>query len=237
MDRQADVRREVRRWVGGLLLLVGFACAVRSPETNPSAPLKDEIVIERTEVAFRGSNGRNGMDGSKGSSGSTGSSALRSSKSFRAGGRGGNGGRGGDGGRGHDGANGPDLNVEVGLRAGARPQLEVQIEGAGRVERFIVDPGSGVLTIRTEGGKGGRGGRGGSGGQGGRGGSGRPSGSSGLRGSSGSDGFSGRHGSGGSIRMAVDPAARRYLHCLRLENQGALQEVSERSIPAWKGFD
>ena len=163
-----------------------------------------------------GSSGSDGMAGSDGMSGSSGSIDLNNPSPGGSGSAGSSGSDGQDGGPGGD---APTLVVNVAFRAGTHPLLQVSVRGGDRVDRFLVDPRGGYLTVNADGGAGGSGGHGGPGGRGGSGGSGSPSGSNGSDGSSGRDGWSGSPGRGGSITVLYDPSAAPYLGILRLSSQ------------------
>jgi hypothetical protein len=178
-----------------------------------------------------GASGNNGMDGSTGSSGSM------DPQNPSPGGRGSDGGSGSNGWDGGPGEDAPAVLVQVTLRPGDRPLLQIGVSGAGRTEWFLVDPQGGSLTVKAEGGLGGAGGSGGRGGRGGSGGSGWPTGLSGSDGSSGSDGHDGSSGKGGAITMVFDPQAKAFLGAIRFFNRdgssrsGPLPVFKETPVP------
>jgi hypothetical protein len=164
-----------------------------------------------------GASGSNGLDGSTGSSGST---DPNNPSPGGTGSDGGNGSNGQDGGPGED---APSVAVQVALRPGSHPLLQVSVSGAGRTQWFLVDPRGGSLAVKAEGGSGGKGGSGGRGGRGGSGGSGWPSGLSGSDGANGWDGHDGPSGKGGTITMVFDPGTTPFLgviHCFNRDGTG-----------------
>lgn len=190
----------------------------------------------------RGSSGNDGANGTDGTSGLSGSVGSCDPDNKSAGGDGGNGSDGTDGGNGGDGDNGGDaapVTVQVALRNGDHPLLEVRASAPGRRDRyFLVDPQGGSLHISAVGGAGGSGGRAGKGGKGGRGGSGGfgcPSGSSGRDGMDGHDGWAGsdgRPGRAGMVTIVYDPSAKPYLSAFDVSNQGAQEpDYQEASVP------
>jgi hypothetical protein len=141
------------------------------------------------------------------------------------GGNGGNGSDGGNGADGDDGGDGPAVQVTIALAPGSadtHPLLRVRATGPGVVHDFIVDPAGGSLALLVRGGAAGSGGAGGHGGRGGNGGLGQPSGMSGLAGHDGWNGHDGRPGGAGSVSVAVEPAAERYLDRFRFANEDGL---------------
>jgi hypothetical protein len=183
---------------------------------------------------YSGSDGSKGLDGIAGNGGSDGSIGSMDPDNPSPGGNGSNGSNGSDGSNGGDGSDGPAVQVQVALRPGAHPLLQVGVTSAGHKERFyLVDPQGGSLTVTSAGGSGGRGGSGGSGGRGGSGGLGTPSGSSGNDGSAGSDGRSGSDGRGGSVGVTYDPQVHPYLAAIRPVNPGGPMPVfTEAPVPA-----
>ncbi|MGA7917352.1 MAG: hypothetical protein WCA00_19115 [Candidatus Acidiferrales bacterium] len=173
-----------------------------------------------------GADGSNGMDGMAGSSGSMGS---MDPDNPLPGGDGGNGTNGSDGGDGGNGGNAPPVQIEMTLRPGTPPLLQVSVSAAGKRRLYLVDPQGGALTVTADGGRGGSGGRGGRGGAGGSGGMGSPSGNSGSAGSDGRNGFDGSPGKGGSVTVTYDPQAKPYLTSLRLSNKGGPAPVFEEA--------
>ncbi len=202
--------------------------------TVPSHPdLRAELAIPITyarpfRADFSGRPGHSGMDGLSGSDGMSGSMGSIDLNNPSPGGNGTDGGRGSDGDNGGPGGDAPSVLVNVALRPGPHPLLQVTARGGERVERFLVDPEGGTLSISAEGGPGGSGGRGGRGGHGGMGGSGSPSGSSGSDGASGSDGWSGAPGQPGRITVVYDASAKPFLAALRFPNRSG----ARRSGPA-----
>lgn len=168
---------------------------------------------------FSGSPGMSGMDGSAGSDGMSGSMGSFDPNNPSPGGDGSDGSYGSDGQDGGPGGDAPPVLVNVAFRPGTRPLLQVSVTDGGRIDRFLVDPQGGSLTIKAEGGPGGSGGRGGRGGRGGFGGSGTPNGSSGRDGMSGRDGSDGFPGKAGGITVVYDPQAKPYLGILRSFNR------------------
>jgi len=200
----------------------------RTPHLTISVPshpgLQTELGIAvRYDGAFNsnfsGSPGMSGMDGSAGSDGMSGSMGSFDPNNPSPGGDGSDGSNGSDGQDGGPGGDAPSVLVNVAFRPGVRPLLQVSVTGGGRVDRFLVDPQGGSLTIKAEGGPGGSGGRGGRGGRGGFGGSGIPNGSSGRDGMSGRDGSDGFPGRAGGITVVYDPRAKPYLGSLRFFNR------------------
>jgi len=209
--------------------------------TAPSHPdLRAELDIpirydEKYTANFSGSkgmDGNNGQDGMNGISGSTGSMDPNNPSP------GGNGTDGTDGSNGEDGGpggNAPPVQVQVALRAGSHPLLQVEVSASGHQKFYLVDPQGGSLTVRADGGQGGSGGRGGRGGRGGSGGMGMPSGQSGRDGSDGRNGFDGPPGSGGKITVIYDPQAKPFLGVIHLSARNGPQPVfKEQTVaPLW----
>ncbi|GLH74421.1 hypothetical protein GETHLI_29230 [Geothrix limicola] len=189
--------------------------------TVPSHPdLRAELDIPLSydrayEADFSGRPGRSGMDGSNGLDGHSGSTGSIDPANPSPGGNGSDGDDGASGEDGGPGEDAPPLHVQVALRVEPRPLLQISVSSPSRIERFLLDPRGGSLTLRAEGGRGGSGGRGGRGGSGGFGGTGTPSGSSGRSGMNGRDGFDGPSGRAGIITVTYDPAAKPYLGALR----------------------
>lgn len=218
----------------------------RPPHLTVTVPSHPELHAEldiplRYDKAFTadfsghwGGSGSDGFSGMDGSSGSSGSIDLNNPSPGGNGSDGTNGSDGSDGGPGED---APPVHVQVAFRPGLRPLLQVSVSSTKGIERFLVDPQGGSLTIRAEGGAGGSGGKGGRGGRGGSGGMGTPSGSSGHDGSSGRDGQDGRPGKAGSITVTYDPQAKAYLGALRFFNRdgsrrsGPLPVLREEPVP------
>jgi hypothetical protein len=204
--------------------------------TVPSHPgLTGELDIPlRYNYAFAssyaGSDGSKGMDGTAGLDGSSGSMGSMDPNNPSPGGDGGNGTNGSDGSNGGDGSDGPAVQVQVALRSGAHPLLQVGVISAGHKERYyLVDPQGGSLTVASAGGSGGKGGSGGRGGAAGSGGIGTPNGMSGMAGSNGSDGRDGSDGSGGSITVTFDPTVQPYLAAIRTSNPGGPKPVFKQA--------
>ena len=171
---------------------------------------------------FSGANGTDGSNGSDGQAGSSGSTGSMDPDNPSAGGDGGNGTDGSAGGDGSNGGDAADVTVQIALRTGAHPLLQVGVMAAGHKEWFyLVDPSGGTLTIKAEGGAGGAGGKGGKGGAGGSGGMGSPPGSNGSSGNDGMSGTNGSPGRSGSITVTYDPAVQPYLTAIRTQNSGA----------------
>lgn len=193
--------------------------------TVPSHPdlgaeLDVPVRYDRPFVAqFSGREGASGASGTDGLDGSSGSFGSMDPDHPSAGGDGGDGGSGGSGSNGWPGEDGAELRVQVALRHGFRPLLQVAVNGASRRELFLVDPQGGSLTVKAEGGSGGSGGKGGRGGRGGSGGMGSPNGRNGSDGSSGRDGHAGRAGKAGAITVIYDPQAAHYLKALQFLNK------------------
>lgn len=183
--------------------------------------------------------GNRGSDGANGTSGQDGLSGLSGSMDPNNPSPGGDGGNGTDGTNGQDGGpggDGPAVQVQVALRPGSHPLLQVGVTSPGHKERFyLVDPQGGSLTISSDGGPGGSGGKGGQGGRGGSGGMGTPSGNSGSSGSNGRDGSDGQSGSGGSIAVTYDPQVQPYLATIHLSNPGGPAPVLKQAPvpPLW----
>jgi hypothetical protein len=182
---------------------------------------------------YSGASGSNGSDGNNGSDGSSGTMGSLDPNNPSAGGNGGDGTNGTNGSDGEPGGDAPSVQVQVTLRPGAHPLLQVGVTAKGRKEHFyLVDPQGGSLTIMDEGGAGGSGGKGGRGGSGGSGGIGSPSGSSGNSGSNGSDGSNGSPGRSGNITVTYDPQVKPYLAAILTSNQGAPKPVfTEAPVP------
>ncbi|WP_243317375.1 hypothetical protein [Geothrix paludis] len=175
-----------------------------------------QIRYDQAFVAtFSGSAGASGLDGLSGSDGMSGAMGSFDSDNPSPGGNGSDGGTGSDGSDGGAGGDAPPVLVQVALRPGPRPLLQVRAEGGQVVKYFLVDPLGGTLQIKAEGGPGGSGGRGGRGGRGGSGGLGSPNGLSGSDGRSGLDGQDGPPGRPGPITVTYDPAARPYLSAIQ----------------------
>ncbi len=207
--------------------------------TVPSHPdMRAELDIPlRYSYPFRADfSGRRGADGSSGVSGNNGIDGFPGSTDPdhpRAGGDGSNGGNGGSGWSGGRGGDAPPVLVQVRLKSGDRPLLQVKVSGGGRDEFFLVDPQGGSLSVSADGGLGGRGGDGGRGGRGGRGGSGSPSGHDGSNGSDGSSGSDGPPGRGGAITVRHDPEATPFLGVIHLSSRhGPPPVFVEAAIPA-----
>jgi hypothetical protein len=171
---------------------------------------------------FSGSPGLPGMSGTDGTDGMSGSIGSFDLNNPSPGGNGTDGSNGTDGWDGGPGGDAPPVLVNVAFRSGSHPLLQVSVTGGDRVDRFLVDPQGGSLTIKAEGGPGGSGGRGGRGGRGGFGGPGSPSGSSGRDGMNGRDGTDGSPGRAGAITVIYDPQAKPYLAILHFSNRNGL---------------
>ena len=135
----------------------------RTPHLTISVPshpgLQTELGIAvRYDGAFNsnfsGSPGMSGMDGSAGSDGMSGSMGSFDPNNPSPGGDGSDGSNGSDGQDGGPGGDAPSVLVNVAFRPGVRPLLQVSVTGGGRVDRFLVDPQGGSLTIKAEGGPG-----------------------------------------------------------------------------------
>ena len=206
--------------------------------TVPSHPdLKTELEIPfRYNIAFAASfSGSNGMDGARGSDGMDGSSGSMGSTDPNNPSAGGDGGNGSDGSNGQDGSPGgdaPPVQVQVALRSGTNPLLQVSVSAAGHKKFFLVDPNGGSLAVRADGGAGGSGGRGGRGGRGGSGGIGSPSGSNGRDGSDGRSGWDGSSGRGGLITVMYDPQAKPYLSIIHPSSQNGPTPVFREATVA-----
>ena len=209
--------------------------------TVPSHPdLRAELDIPitydyRFNANFSGSPGSSGMNGTDGIDGISGSMGSIDPNNPSPGGNGTNG---SDGSNGQDGGNGgdaPPVDIQVALRSGAHPLLQVSVSAVGKQRFYLIDPQGGVLTVKADGGAAGSGGRGGRGGHGGSGGIGTPSGSSGMDGASGRNGFDGSPGKGGLISVTYDPQAKPFLAAIHLSNQyGPAPVFREQSVaPLW----
>ena len=184
---------------------------------------------------FSGSSGSSGFNGSDGSDGMSGSMGSIDPDNPSPGGNGTNGSNGSDGQDGGPGGDAPPVQVQVALRSGSHPLLQVSVSAAGHRKLYLVDPQGGSLTVRADGGAGGSGGRGGRGGRGGSGGIGTPNGSSGSDGSDGRNGWDGPSGKGGSITVMYDPQAKPFLATIHLSNQGGPAPVFREQpvAPIW----
>jgi len=184
---------------------------------------------------FSGSSGSSGFNGSDGSDGMSGSMGSIDPDNPSPGGNGTNGSNGSDGQDGGPGGDAPPVQVQVALRSGSHPLLQVSVSAAGHRKLYLVDPQGGSLTVRADGGAGGSGGRGGRGGRGGSGGIGTPNGSSGSDGSDGRNGWDGPSGKGGSITVMYDPQAKPFLATIHLSNQGGPAPVIREQpvAPIW----
>lgn len=184
---------------------------------------------------FSGSPGMSGMNGLDGMDGSSGTMGSIDANNPSPGGNGGNGTDGSNGGDGGPGGNAPDVQVQVALRPGPPPLLQVAVTAPGHRRLYLVDPQGGSLTVKADGGPGGSGGKGGRGGQGGSGGMGTPPGSNGMSGSDGRDGFDGSPGKGGLITVTYDPQAQPYLSIFHPSSKnGPMPVFKEAPIgPLW----
>jgi len=184
---------------------------------------------------FSGSSGSSGFNGSDGLDGMSGSMGSIDPDNPSPGGNGTNGSNGSDGQDGGPGGDAPPVQVQVTLRSGSHPLLQVSVSAAGHQKLYLVDPQGGSLTIRADGGSGGSGGKGGRGGRGGSGGIGTPNGSSGSDGSDGRNGWDGPSGKGGSITVTYDPQAKPFLATIHLSNQGGPAPVFKEQpvAPLW----
>ena len=193
-------------------------------------PLRYDYKFTANFPGASGDSGLNGSDGSDGISGTPGSSDPNNPAP------GGNGTDGSDGSNGQDGGPGgdaPPVLVQVTVRPGTHPLLQIGVTATGHKQRFyLVDPQGGSLAVSADGGSGGSGGKGGHGGRGGAGGSGSPDGQAGRDGSDGRDGFSGSDGRGGLITVLYDPQAQPFLSALPLSSRNGPKPVfHEQSIP------
>ena len=207
-------------------LTEGLVPHVRIHAAGQPTPVADLDIPIRYDIPYSATYaGRNGFDGLPGQDGMDGSDGLAGSNDPNIPSAGGDGGNGSDGGNGHDGddgGDGPDVQVTIALSPGTadtHPLLRVRANASGADHYFIVDPDGGSLTLVAEGGGAGSGGRGGHGGRGGSGGPGQPSGSSGSAGQDGWAGHDGRPGGAGSMSVAIDPAAARYLDRFHFTNK------------------
>ena len=192
-----------------------------------------------------GANGLDGLNGSDGSAGMDGSPGMLDPTTGLVGnpgpgGAGTNGQNGFDGSDGQDGSPGSPVNIWIRVEPADRPLLQIKVASANRQLFYLVDPNGGSLKVLANGGAGGRGGQGGRGGHGGRGGSGFPPGIDGQDGLPGRDGHSGSDGAGGTLTIAVDPAAEPFLKCLSWSNRtgggrpGASPRISVEPVaPLW----
>jgi hypothetical protein len=216
------------------------------PHLSISIPSHPELHVELDiplrydrsySVDFSGRSGLSGMDGSNGMDGLSGSSGSMDPNNPSPGGSGSSGSNGSDGQSGWPGEDALPVYVQVAFRPGPRPLLQVSMSSAGRIERFLIDPQGGSLTVKAEGGAGGSGGRGGRGGRGGSGGMGSPDGSSGSDGLSGQDGMAGSAGKPGSITVTYDPQAKPYIGALVFPHRdgrfrsGPLPVFREEEVP------
>lgn len=193
-------------------------------------PVRYDVKFSANFSGTPGSNGISGTDGLDGTSGTMGSIDPNNPS------KGGDGGDGGNGGDGQDGGNGgdaPAVQIQVALRSGSHPLLQIIVAAAGHQKHFLVDPQGGSLTVNADGGAAGSGGSGGRAGRGGSGGIGSPNGNSGHDGRSGFDGHSGSPGRGGSITVIYDPQAKPFLRAIHLSNQnGPAPVFKEETIAA-----
>jgi hypothetical protein len=209
--------------------------------TVPSHPdLRAELDIPlRYDYAFvsnfSGSSGSSGFNGTDGTDGVSGSPGSIDPDNPSPGGDGTNGGNGSDGQDGGAGGDAPPVTIQVALRSGSHPLLQVSVVAASHKRFYLVDPVGGSLTVKADGGPGGSGGKGGRGGRGGSGGSGTPNGSNGSDGMSGHDGMDGSSGRGGAITVTYDPQAKPYLAVIHLSNRGGPKPVfNEQPVaPLW----
>jgi hypothetical protein len=195
-------------------------------------PLRYDYAFVSNFSGTSGSSGFPGIDGTDGASGMPGSLDPNNPSPGGDGSDGGNGTDGGDGGPGGD---APPVQIQLALRAGSHPLLQVGVFAASHQRYYLVDPQGGSLTVKADGGPGGSGGKGGRAGRGGSGGSGSPNGSSGRDGMSGHDGMDGSPGRGGSITVTYDPQAKPYLTVIHLSNRGGPTPVFEEQpvAPLW----
>ena len=184
---------------------------------------------------FSGSSGSDGTNGSDGMDGSSGTMGSIDPNNPSAGSDGGNGTSGSDGQDGGNGGDAPPVQLQVTLRAGSHPLLQVSVSALGHQKFYLVDPQGGSLTVNADGGRGGSGGKGGRGGRGGSGGIGTPNGNSGSSGSDGRNGFDGSPGKGGNITVTYDPQAKPFLTAIHLSNRGGPPPVfkEEAVAPLW----
>ncbi len=209
--------------------------------TAPSHPgLRAELDIPlrydyKFSADFSASNGANGMDGTAGLDGTSGSLGSIDPNNPSPGGDGSNGGNGSDGQNGRPGGDAPPVNIQMTLRAGDHPLLQIAVFAAAHKRFYLVDPQGGSLTVKADGGSGGRGGTGGRAGRGGSGGIGSPNGRNGNDGLSGQDGMNGSNGRGGAITVTCDPQAQPYLATLHLSNRGGPHPVFQEAPvpPLW----
>jgi hypothetical protein len=195
-------------------------------------PLRYDYPFTSTYTGASGNNGTDGMSGADGMGGTSGSTDPNNPS---PGGNGSNGTDGTDGSNGTDGSDGPPIQVQVALRSGTHPLLQIGVSAPGHKERFyLVDPQGGSLTVRSNGGDGGKGGRGGQGGRGGSGGMGTPNGNDGSSGRNGSDGRDGSTGNPGKITITYDPQTKPYLAAIHLPNQNPKPIFNEQTVaPLW----
>ena len=198
---------------------------VRIHAVGQATPVADLEIPIRYDIAYSATYaGRSGFDGLPGLDGMDGSDGLAGSNDPNIPSAGGDGGNGSDGGRGQDGddgGDGPAVQVTIALQPGSadtHPLLRVHATESGADHYFIVDPDGGSLTLVSRGGAAGSGGRGGHGGRAGNGGPGQPSGMSGYAGQDGWAGQDGRPGGAGSVSVAIEPAASRYLDRFHFTN-------------------
>lgn len=209
--------------------------------TVPSHPdIRTELDIPlrydyKFSANFPGSTGSNGMDGSNGLDGSSGSMGSSDPNNPSPGGDGSDGSNGSDGQNGGPGGDAPPVQIQVAVRSGSHPLLQISVSASGHKKLFLVDPQGGSLTVKADGGPGGSGGKGGRGGRGGSGGIGSPNGRSGNDGHNGQDGWSGPQGRGGTITVTYDPQAKSFLGAIHLSNQnGPPPAFKEEPVaPLW----
>lgn len=185
---------------------------------------------------FSGRSGANGRDGIYGENGRDGRNGSLDKEKPSPGANGTNGCNGTDGQNGEPGFDAPALQVNVTLKPGAQPFLQVSVSDGANQDLFLIDPaGGGSLTINSLGGSGGTGGKGGRGGTGGSGGKGIPNGRNGHNGANGRDGWDAPKGHGGAITVTYDPSAAPYLSLLQLHNDGGPSpEYREAPVaPLW----
>ena len=207
--------------------------------TAPSHPeLRAELDIPvrydgKYALDFSGSSGTSGTNGTDGMNGMSGSSGSMDVNNPSAGGAGSNGGDGTDGGDGGAGGDAPAVEIRVAVRAGSHPLLQIGVSAAGRERFFLVDPATGSLTVKADGGTGGPGGKGGRGGHGGSGGIGLPNGLDGLSGNNGRDGSNGPAGKGGLITVTYDGQAKGFLGAIKVSSWNGPRPVfQDGTVPA-----
>ena len=138
------------------------------PHINVTAPSHPSVHAEldvplrydsKFVANFSGASGSSGMNGTDGTSGFSGSPGSTDPNNPSPGGDGSDGTDGSNGGDGGDGGNAPAVQVQVALRAGSHPLLQVSVSpSVGHKKLFLIDPQGGSLTVVANGGEGGSGG-------------------------------------------------------------------------------